>query len=176
MSLHNSYHDGFVGSVEICHRKVMVKPSSLSLAPYPQSLAGILLAAREAVMAPIRPELRSANVTEQQWRVLRVLADCKSIDARGIATAALLYPPSVTRILKELAERGLIQRQTDAGDGRRSIIAITAEGRALVNATAAHTLKLLDQYADAFGQARLDALKSEIAAFTAAISPFSSGD
>lgn len=151
----------------------MAEPTTISLAPYPQSLAGILLAAREAVMAPIRPELRKANVTEQQWRVLRVLADCKSVDARGIATMALLYAPSVTRILKELTERGLIEREIDASDGRRSIIKITAEGRALVSATATHTLELLDQYADAFGRERLEALKSEIAAFTAAIAPFS---
>ena len=151
----------------------MAKRKTTTLHPYPESLAGILLAAREAVMAPIRPELRAANVTEQQWRVLRVLTDCKSIDARGIAAAALLYAPSVTRILKELSERNLIQRQTDANDGRRSIIAITKEGRDLVQATAAHTLELLDRYAHAFGRERLDSLKTEIAAFTATIQPFS---
>ena len=151
----------------------MAKRKSMSLAPYPQSLAGILLAAREAVMAPIRPELRAANVTEQQWRVLRVLADCDSMDARGIATTALLYSPSVTRILKELAERGLIERATDVNDGRRSIIAITDDGRSLVKATAAHTLKLLDQYAQAFGPERLEALKAEISAFTTVVGCFS---
>ena len=35
------------------------------LTRYSESLAGTLLAAREAVMAPIRPILRDANVTEQ---------------------------------------------------------------------------------------------------------------
>ncbi len=76
-------------------------------------------------MAPIRPELRKAGVTEQQWRVLRVLTGVKSIDTAGLAEAALLHQPSVTRILKELVDRGLIERRGDVLDGRRWLISIT---------------------------------------------------
>ena len=86
------------------------------LPAYRISIAGTLLAAREAVMAPIRPELRAANVTEQQWRVLRVLADQGSLDAAALAAAALLHAPSLTRILKELTQRGLIARHPDPED------------------------------------------------------------
>ena len=150
------------------------KPANLP--PYRTSLAGTLLAAREAVMAPIRPKLRAANVTEQQWRVLRVLDDGGSIDAQGVAAAALLHAPSVTRILKELGERGLIERRIDVQDGRRSIIAITAAGIHLLNDTAAHTLQVLDRYGQAFGPERLDALVREIAAFTASIAAFATED
>lgn len=91
----------------------MSRKISHGLPRYTESIAGSLLAAREAVMAPIRPHLRASNVTEQQWRVLRVLADATSLDARGIAEAALLYAPTVTRILKELGERKLIIRHID---------------------------------------------------------------
>ena len=52
--------------------------------------------------------LRDAGVTEQQWRVLRVLIDNTRIDVSALAAAALLRAPSLTRILRELEGRGLI--------------------------------------------------------------------
>ena len=154
----------------------MTQKRSSGLLPYTESLAGSLLAAREAVMAPIRPHLRAANVTEQQWRVLRVLADAETLDARGIADKALLYPPTVTRILKELLERKLISRSIDPNDARRSVVAITDEGQALVVETAIHTRQLLESYAEAFGQKRIDAFKAEGLALAAALSKFGQGD
>lgn len=150
----------------------MSRKTYSGLAPYPVSLAGSLLAAREAVMAPIRPLLRSANVTEQQWRVLRVLADAESLDAKGIADHALLYAPTVTRILKELVERKLIERRIDPGDARRSIVSITDNGRQLVSDTAKRTKVLLKAYTETFGPERLQAFIAEALALADALEPF----
>lgn len=144
------------------------------LAPYPKSLAGTLLAAREAVMAPIRPILRAADVTEQQWRVLRVLAGSESLDVSSIATFALLHPPSVTRILRELGDRGLIERSIDSRDSRRSIVAITPAGIALIDDTGQYTVQILQAYEDAFGSDRLKALQAELVDFTRAIAGIAS--
>ncbi|WP_016745321.1 homoprotocatechuate degradation operon regulator HpaR [Rhizorhabdus wittichii] len=141
------------------------------LQPYRQSLAGTLLAAREAVMAPLRPMLRDAGVTEQQWRVLRVIRDSQPIDATALADAALLFGPSVTRILKELLDRRLIVRETDPRDRRRSIVTLTPAGRALIEHTASQTVQVLDRYAERFGPERLDALKNELRALIDAIGP-----
>lgn len=146
------------------------------LPPYPRSLAGTLLAAREAVMAPIRPVLREAGVTDQQWRVLRVLADAGPLDAAGIAARALLYPPSVTRIVRELVERGLLSRATDDDDRRRWVIAITPEGERFMQHTAEHTAQLLQAYAKAFGPARLTAFIEEASALTQMLSQFAPGN
>lgn len=150
--------------------------STPRLPAYRNSLAGTLLSAREAVMAPIRSELRAANVTEQQWRVLRVLDDHESLDAAALAAAALLHAPSLTRILKELNERCLIARRPDPDDARRSIVAITEAGSLLIAETAAHTLAVLERYAEAFGCERLDALLRELTAFTASIARFDPND
>jgi DNA-binding MarR family transcriptional regulator len=55
---------------------------------------------------------------------------------RGPATAAeladleRLQPQSLTRVVAELVEEGLISRRPDATDGRRQLLDITAEGRA----------------------------------------------
>lgn len=131
-----------------------------------------MLAAREAVMAPLRPTLRKMKVTEQQWRVLRVLADTDHSDARNLADAALLHAPSITRITRELETRGLLERRPDPHDGRRSRVAITSEGRRLVDRTAKETIQMLENYAQAFGTDRLDRLRSELKCFNDAIARF----
>ncbi|HEX7709839.1 MAG TPA: MarR family transcriptional regulator [Sphingomonadaceae bacterium] len=139
------------------------------LDPYHRSLAGTLLAAREAVMAPIRPVLREAGVTEQQWRVLRVLLGEGAMDISQMATAAMLHQPSVTRILRELGSRGLITREADPDDGRRAIATITPRGAALVEDVGRRTLLILDQYSARYGKDRLGALLDELRALTEAI-------
>jgi homoprotocatechuate degradation regulator HpaR len=138
--------------------------------PYRHSLAGVLLAARESVMDPIRPILREVNVTEQQWRVLRVLHDSGFLDPTTLAEAALLFAPSVTRILQDLTERGLVVRQRDAGDKRRSIISLTKSGENLLTQTVKRTLPILNSYEVRFGAARLQHLREELEALTNAIS------
>lgn len=142
-----------------------------ALGLYRQSLAGSLLAAREAVMGHIRPVLRQANVTEQQWRVLRILVDEDPQDPSRLAAKAMLLPPSVTRILKELRERRLISRVRDATDKRRSIIAASPEGRLLISTTAEEIKLVLTRFDAVFGQGRVDALIAELHVFAAAITP-----
>jgi len=122
-------------------------------------------------MAPIRPMLRDAGVTEQQWRVLRVIDDAGSIDPTALADAAILYAPSVTRILKELVERGLIVRTADPGDGRRSHLSLAPSGRSLIDETSRHTLQALDRYARDFGEERLTGLLDELKALIITIGP-----
>ncbi len=121
-------------------------------------------------MAPVRPLLRDAGITEQQWRVLRVLIDQGSIDLSTLAVKSLLRAPSVTRILKELQGRKLVTREVDPIDARRSIVAITPAGRALVDETTTATLAMLDRYADTFGVERLRSLLKELELLTRTIS------
>lgn len=139
------------------------------LAPYRQSLAGTLLAAREAVMAPIRPMLIEAGVTEQQWRVLRVLDDSGPSDLKTLADSALLFGPSVTRILKDLVQRGLVVRQANPKDGRGAIVSLSPAGQKLIEKTAAHTVRQLNVYSRKFGERRLKSLIAELRALIGAI-------
>ncbi|WEK43824.1 MAG: MarR family transcriptional regulator [Candidatus Sphingomonas colombiensis] len=143
--------------------------SVATLPPYRQSLSGSLLAAREAVMAPIRPMLREVDVTEQQWRVLRVLNDLGPLDPSGLSQAAQLHAPSVTRILKDLVDRGLALREHDPHDRRRSIVTLSDEGAKLISATADHTVATLETYRARFGAERLEALTGELRALAEAI-------
>ncbi len=125
-------------------------------------------------MTPLRPFLREAGLTDQQWRVLRVLVDEGDTDPSGLAQAGLLYRPTVTRILRELSERGLLERRPSSEDGRRWMISVTPAGRNLMEATARKTTAVLKEYAALFGAERLEALQAELAALARVVAPLSS--
>ncbi|MGR8950055.1 MAG: MarR family transcriptional regulator, partial [Gammaproteobacteria bacterium] len=78
-----------------------------------QSLPMALLKAREAAMAQFRPMLRSHDLTEQQWRVIRVLAAFPKIDAGEIVKRSFLLAPSLTRILQHLEAEQIVHREAD---------------------------------------------------------------
>ena len=58
-----------------------------------RSLPIALLRAREQVMEPIRAMLADSGVTEQKWRVLRVLEEAGEIEPTVIAREACLHLP-----------------------------------------------------------------------------------
>jgi len=91
-----------------------------------------LLQAREAVMTRFRPMLREHGVTEQQWRVLRALADGAVLEAGALARRCCLLTPSLTRIVRTLNRNGLILRRIDEQDLRRVLLAITPKGKQLI--------------------------------------------
>src|ERR1700743_256876 len=81
---------------------------------FSRSLPMSLLRAREAVMRQFRPALRKHDLTEQQWRILRALAAIDTIEVTELARTAFLLGPSLSRILRDLDARGLIERKTAA--------------------------------------------------------------
>lgn len=139
------------------------------LPPFDQTIGAALIQAREAVLAPLRPILREHNITEPQWRVLRVINERVLPDATGLAEAALLHGSSLTRILKELEERRLIVRKLDPEDRRRMMIGLTPAGRELIRSTGLPMVRVLRQYAERFGTERLDRLTTELRALSAVI-------
>jgi homoprotocatechuate degradation regulator HpaR len=83
-------------------------------------------------MARFRPMLARHEVTEQQWRVLRVLSEAGPLEAAELAERANVLAPSLTRMLKALEEREFITRHKVTGDGRRAVLAIARAGSALI--------------------------------------------
>lgn len=142
---------------------------SRELPPFEHTISAILIEAKEAVIAPLRPTLRDHDITEPQWRVLRVVNDRAPTDATGVAEVCLLHAPSVTRILKDLEQRKLVLRAPDTGDRRRTLISLSPEGRALVQEISRTMVDLLRDYGDRFGDDRLDRLCDELRALSAAI-------
>lgn len=92
-----------------------------------------LIRAREKVMGPIRDMLSDSGITEQQWRILRVLDEYGAQDASTLAERACLLLPSQTRIVQTLVEKGFVIRQPDARDRRKQTVAITDAGRRIID-------------------------------------------
>ncbi len=123
-----------------------------------RSLPIALLRAREAVMARFRPMLASHDVTEQQWRVLRVLAESGELDASDLAGRANILAPSLTRILRSLEERKFISRKRDEGDGRRSWLSLAPNGRKLIDTVTPEAGHIYAELEARFGLEKIEIL------------------
>jgi homoprotocatechuate degradation regulator HpaR len=103
-----------------------------------RNLPLLLLQAREAVMAHTRPSLRAHGLSDQQWRVLRVLGehaqDPEGVETGRVAKEAFLLGPSLTGVLTRMARDGLIERSPCPQDARRTVVRATAAGLEKVQA------------------------------------------
>ena len=98
-----------------------------------RNLPRLLLQARESVMAHTRPQLREHALSDQQWRVLRVLGEHGVVETGKVAREAFILGPSLTGVLNRMERDGLIRRARDAADQRRTVIEATDKGAQLVN-------------------------------------------
>ncbi|WP_083100382.1 MarR family transcriptional regulator [Pseudophaeobacter leonis] len=119
-----------------------------------RSLPIALLRARERVMEPIRNLLSDSDLTEQQWRVLRVVQESGAIDPTQISDQACLLLPSLTRRMQKLDEKGLISRTRDQVDRRRQVIRITAAGEKIIDANMAASLAIVTRTREKMGEER----------------------
>lgn len=101
-----------------------------------RNLPRLLLQAREAVMAHTRPSLREHGLSDQQWRVLRVLGEhaqeASGVETGRVAKEAFLLGPSLTGVLTRMERDGLIERQRCPQDARRTVVRATSAGLAKV--------------------------------------------
>jgi len=130
----------------------------MTLRDFSGSLPMLLLRSHQAVMAEFRPILRAHGITETQWRVLRALTTADAVRIRQLAELTLISAPSLTRILKTLEERGLLSRSAEPGDQRAARIALTAGGRALIDAVAPFSEERYRGLAARIGETELDTL------------------
>ena len=97
-----------------------------------RNLPRLLLEAREAVLAHTRPDLRAHGLSDQQWRVLRVLGEHAQepdgVETGRIAREAFLPGPSLTGVLARMERDGLIARQRCPKDARRTVVRATPQG------------------------------------------------
>lgn len=97
-----------------------------------RNLPRLLLQAREAVMTHNRPKLREHGLSDQQWRVLRVLGEHGTVETGRVAREAYILGPSLTGVLARMERDGLVRRERDPADQRRTVVQATAKGLRLV--------------------------------------------
>ena len=132
--------------------------TKLQLPSTRRSLPIALMRSREKVMAPIRDMLRASGLTEQQWRVLRILSEFGPQDLTEIARQACLLMPSLSRIIRSLAENGLVIRASDTKDRRRQTVVISPAGQHLIDDNLVQATQIAANYRNQLGAERYELL------------------
>ena len=123
-----------------------------------RNLPRLLLQAREAVMGHTRPSLREHSLSDQQWRVLRVLGEHGAVETGRVAREAFILGPSLTGVLSRMERDGLIERQKDPADQRRSVVSATPHGLNLARQLSKDIALHYQGLEQAFGKDQLEAL------------------
>jgi homoprotocatechuate degradation regulator HpaR len=124
---------------------------------YERSLTVALLRAREVTMRRFKRFADAHDLTLPQWRVMRALADGEPLDAGTLCQRCVILPPSLTRILRALCERGLIA-SVPSTDARRHTVALTPDGKALFNTLVIQSDGTRREIEAAFGEDRMHLL------------------
>ncbi len=124
----------------------------LDLPSTTQSLPIALMRAREKVMEPVREMLADTDLTEQKWRVLRVLAEHETLDATRLADYSCLLLPSLTRIVNSMEKKGYIERCRNSSDRRRHEITITRKGLDIIDVHSERAIEIAQGLRDKLGE------------------------
>lgn len=95
-------------------------------------LGYLLGQANHALYKDFDAQVRAAGLSSIEWRVLATLYDSAPIAVSQLALEVLSKQPTVTKLAQRMAEQGWVALQADAGDQRRTLVAITTGGKRLV--------------------------------------------
>lgn len=112
-------------------------PVGVPASPSRESASGLAGDMRIAVMRlarRLRHERADVDLTLTQLSALAALERCGPTTPGHLAALERVRPPSMTRVLAGLHDRGLIQRSPHPTDGRQVLVATTDEARALLRA------------------------------------------
>ena len=121
---------------------------------YDDSLTIALLRARETVTAQFRDHVGAAGLTLPQWRVIRALAVGTPLDTTTLAKRCVILAPSLSRIIKTLSDRGLIE-QVPSRDKRQRVVRLSKDGETLFTDMWAESKSRYAAIEAAFGQDEL---------------------
>ena len=97
-----------------------------------RNLPHLLLRSRETLMAHFRPLLTTHNLTDQQWRILRELAEQGPLEPRQLGEACSISSPSIAGVLLRMEEAGLVTRARMAHDQRRVTVTLKPKSRKIL--------------------------------------------
>jgi DNA-binding MarR family transcriptional regulator len=103
--------------------------------PRPDALVERCNAALRRVAAQGRPQdsdWLALDLGMGQFKAMVVLSDQGRLTVGGLARTLNISEPSASLLVDKLATRGLVARDTDPGDRRRTLVVPTAEGDQLV--------------------------------------------
>lgn len=98
----------------------------------PAALAGMLGDAIGRFNRRLRQTRPVGELTQNQISVLNSLDMGGALTPRELADAERVQPPTMTKVLAKLEERGLIQRTPHPTDGRQVLLSATQAGREVI--------------------------------------------
>ena len=99
--------------------------------PFETSLPMMLYRTLDAIMPGFRAIFARFGLTEQQWRVLRVLWETDCTPLLTLAEATLIPAPSLVGVVDRLERDGLVKRRRSESDRRVVRVCLTVPGQAL---------------------------------------------
>jgi DNA-binding MarR family transcriptional regulator len=96
-------------------------------------LAAVLRPSLLRLTRILRNQRADMSVTLTQLSAMGTLYNHGPMSAGELATCERVQPPSMTKVLANLEERGLVNRAPHPGDKRQAILAITDRGIALLD-------------------------------------------
>ena len=103
----------------------------MAIEQFSHSLPMALYRTLDAVMPRFRKIFNEFGLTEQQWRVLRVLWDEQAMTLNRLAALTLIPAPSLVGIVDRLERDQLVNRQRSEADRRKVNVVLTSQGSAL---------------------------------------------
>jgi len=110
---------------------------------------------------------RRFGLSIPEWRVLAVLARHPGLSAADVAERTRMDAVAVSRAVARLLAAGRLQRSRARDDRRRSVLSVSATGRAVYREVAPLALGYEEQLLEALSPAAQDALDAAVAALTA---------
>jgi DNA-binding MarR family transcriptional regulator len=95
-------------------------------------LASVLRPSLLRLTRMIRFQRADQTVSLTQLSAMGTLSQHGPMSAGELANCERVQPPSMTKVLAQLEERGLVGREVHPTDRRQAVIAITDAGRALL--------------------------------------------
>lgn len=127
------------------------------------------LLAYESVIETLRPSMKVAGLTEPQWRVLHELQARSPMIASELAANTFVRASSLSRILRDLEARDLINRAQQFEDLRKTLVSLTDYGRKTIAPIEADYTDLVRGLAETVGHEAVSSCAAACAGIVAQI-------
>ncbi|MEU9110327.1 MarR family transcriptional regulator [Streptomyces sp. NPDC048483] len=126
--------------------------------PATERLGFHLKRAEQALNATKHAALKPAGLTVAQYAALLSLSESPGISAAALARACGVTPPTMNTVLKNLQERGLIERTPHEWHKNILETRLTEEGEAVMADADARAIRVERALADEFSEPEREAL------------------
>ena len=113
-------------------------------------LSYLLGRAGHAVYVDFHRSVRAAGFSALEWRVLAQLAGSPGLTIGELARQVIAQQPTVTKLVQRMEKSGWVERTSDPGDARRTLVTETRKGRevvgGLLRAAKRHEAQILDPH------------------------------